>query len=291
MKSIQRLLSGTSAWIGLTCLAVAASGPGQQPAVWMASDLVGMKVVSQEGESLGKIEDVVVHPGGMHAHAVLSFGGWLGMGDKLFAMPWSVLRSVAPETGKDADERTLALQVDKETLKSAPGFDKKNWPSLASPDWSREIDAFYAVGRKPAHTQPVPAAAPTSVITWRVSELKGFDVETPTGEELGEIEEVAIDANGRVSYVALKHGGSLLGGAKHVAVPWDALKFSLAGDKGDEKVITLASTEKQLEQAPEFKKDKEHRAEMSDPRWITRVYTHFSVAPYWTAQSAAGSKD
>lgn len=283
MQNMKLLLLGTGALVGMTVLLSAWSTPGDQPAVWLADNLIGMKVVSQQGDSLGKIEDIVVHPGGMPSHAVLSFGGWLGMGDKLFAMPWSVLRAVEPDTAKEGSELSLVLQLDKERLKTAPGFDQKNWPSMASADWAKEIDAFYVADLK-AQPKAIPAAAQTSVITWRASKLKGSEVETPTGEALGEIGELAIDANGRVSYVALD-----IAGEKVVAVPWDSLKFSLGGDKGDEKTVTLASTVKQLEQAPEFKSGKENCAAMCDPKWISRVYAYFSCPPYWTAPTSVGT--
>ena len=67
--------------------------PKAGPCVVLASDLIGMKVVSAENENLGKIEDLVVQPGGEIAYGVLSFGGVMGLGDKLFAIPWSVLHS------------------------------------------------------------------------------------------------------------------------------------------------------------------------------------------------------
>jgi sporulation protein YlmC with PRC-barrel domain len=259
------------AWSGL-------EGP---PRVWLAGELIGMKVASQQGDSLGKIEDVVVHPGGDTSYAVLSFGGWLGMGDKLFAMPWTVLRSVERDTAKEDSERSLVLPLTKEQLKTAPGFDKKSWPIMANADWTTDIDAFYQGSANPNTRKPIAASARTSVITWKVSDLKGTKVETPTGDELGAIKSVAIDTNGRVSYVALSVGDRL------VAVPWDSFKFSLAGKKGDEKLITLASNKALLEKAPLFLEGKEHNAEMCDPKFITRVHEHFSCPPYWNASEAA----
>ncbi len=280
MKNM-KVMHITGALVGLSILAGAGSSPKEAPCVWLANDLIGMKVISQQGESLGKIEDIVVHPGGEISYAVLSFGGWLGVGDKLFAMPWSVLRTVEPDTAKKDSTRSLVLPLDKERFKTAPGFDKKSWPTMANPDWTRDIDAFYAGDVNPDTKRPVDASARTSVITWRVTELKGTDVKTPTGEDLGDLNEVAIDTNGHVSYVALSVGGFLGIGDKLVAVPWDSLVFSLAGDKGDKKLITLASTKKQLEQAPEFKAGKENSAAMCDPKWIGRVYDYFSCPPYW----------
>lgn len=279
MKSI-KILHVTGALVGLSFLAAAWPSLTGSHCVWLASDLIGMKVNSQQGDNLGKIEDVVVHPGGEASYAVLSFGGGVGTADRLFAMPWTVLRTVEPDTAKKDSTRSLVLPLDKERLKTAPGFDRKNWPIMANPDWTKDVDAFYVGDLNSKTKNPVEAAARPSVITWRATELKGTNVTAPTGEKLGDIKEVAIDSNGRVSYVALSVGGFLGMGDRIIAVPWNTLKFSLDEDKGDKKLITLASTKKQLEQAPEFKNGKENCAEMCDPKWISGVYEYFSCPAY-----------
>jgi sporulation protein YlmC with PRC-barrel domain len=287
MKNV-KLLQLTGALIGLT-LSAAAFSTGKTPyTVCPASDLIGMKVVSQKGDDLGKIEDIVVHPGGQPSYAVLSFGGWMGVGDKLFAMPWSVLRAVEKDTAKPDSPRSLVLPLEKDRLKTAPGFDKKSWPTMANPDWTKDVDAFYMGDLNPNAAKPAEASARTSVISWRVTELKGTNIETPTGDKLGDIKEVTIDANGRVSYVTLSVGGFLGIGDRLIAVPWDSLKFSLGGDKGDKKLISLAFTKKQLEEAPQCKAGKEGMAEMCDPKWITRVYDYYATPVYW---SSAEDKD
>jgi hypothetical protein len=74
------------------------------------------------GEHLGKIEDLIIDlENGRIAYAVLSFGGFLSMGNKLFAIPWQALKL-------RAHERAFALDVSKEILEKAEGFDKNNWP-------------------------------------------------------------------------------------------------------------------------------------------------------------------
>jgi len=278
---MNRLMQLTGAFVGLSLLASAGSSLKDTPCVWLASDLIGMDVVSQKGDKLGKIEDVVVHPGGEPSYAVLSFGGTLGMGDKLFAMPWTVLRTVEPDTAKKDSARSLVLPLDEKRLKAAPGFDKKNWPTMANRDWAKDVDAYYMSDLEPDAKKPVEAAARPSVITWRATELKGAEVKTPKGEKLGDLKELAIDTNGRVCYVALSVGGFLGLGDRVVAVPWDSLTFSLAGDKGDKKLISLASTKKQLEEAPQFKEGKENGAEMCNPKWIGGVYDYYSCPMYW----------
>lgn len=286
-----KLLHVTGALVGLSLLAGAWSGLAEAPCVWLANDLIGMKVLAQDGENLGKIEDVVVHSNGKDSYAVLSFGGWLGMNDKLFAMPWSVLRNVEADSTKKDSSQSLVLPLSKDRFKTAPGFDKKSWPNMANPDWTKDIDAFYVGDLNPNTKKPVNASAPkTEVTTWRVTELKGTNIKTPTGDKLGDLKEVAVDPSGRVCYVAVSVGGFMGLGDKVVAVPWDSLKCSLVGEKLDKKQISLATTKEQLEKAPEFKAGKDGSAEMCNPKWVGRVYEYFSCPTYWSSSDSGGVK-
>lgn len=254
--------------------------PAKGMRLWNAEDVVGMKVVNTQGEELGKIEEIVIHPRGDVAYAVLSFGGTMGVGDKLFAIPWTVLQTHATEATR-GDEKKLVLAVDKERLKNAPGFDKSKWPSMANPDWSKDIDAYYAADRKSTTGKPVEASARVAGSPiWKSSELKGSKVETPSGENLGDIKDVVVDANGRISYVAISVGGFLGMGDRLVAVPFEALKVTTEGDK---KKITLATTKDRLKEAPEFKSGRENWAAMTDPVYVRRVYEFYSINPYWTS--------
>ena len=93
--------------------------------VLTASTLKGDKVVNHKGEDLGKIEEIMLDlDHGRIAYAVLSFGGFLGMGDKLFAIPWQAF-------AVDTAQKRLILNTKKELLEKATGFDKSNWPNMA----------------------------------------------------------------------------------------------------------------------------------------------------------------
>ncbi len=112
-----------------------------EPRVLAADTLTGDKVVNLQNEDLGKIEHLMIDLGtGRIAYAVLSFGGFLGMGDKLFAIPWSALTV-------DTLEKRFILRVDKELLKRAPGFDKEKWPNMADRAWGTQVFKYY--GAKP----------------------------------------------------------------------------------------------------------------------------------------------
>jgi len=102
-----------------------------------ADSLTGNRVVNNKKEDLGTIEHLMIDmEKGRIAYAVLSFGGFLGMGDKLFAIPWSAL-------SYDSSADRFVLGVDKPLLERAPGFDKTNWPDMADRTWSAEVCSYY----------------------------------------------------------------------------------------------------------------------------------------------------
>lgn len=285
-KSIMKKSTGFAlgALVGLSLAAGATSGlqdTPKAPAVWLTNDLLGRKVVSSEGDNMGEIKDLVVHPGNDTGYAVLSFGSWLGFGGKLFAMPWSVLRTVDRVPNKPDSKRSLVLPIEKERLKQAPGFDEDHWPEVADANWTKKVDAFYGDSPKSEKGKAIEASARTARIAWKASDLRGYTVESPTGDELGRIEELAVDINGRVSYVALglEAWGEM--DERTIAVPWDSFEFSLGLEEGDEQRLTLKSTRTKLDRAPKFLTGKKHIAEMCEPAWVARVHEYFGVAPYW----------
>ena len=110
-------------------------GPG--PRLMGADTLLGNDVYNRDGESLGDIKEFMIDmASGRIQYAVLSFGGVLGLGDKLFAVPWSAL-------SLDTVNKRFTLGVLKDALKDAPGFDKARWPSMADKTWAGVLHKFY----------------------------------------------------------------------------------------------------------------------------------------------------
>ena len=104
-----------------------------------ASEVTGVDVKNKAGESLGKINEVVINKGtGKISYLVLNFGGHLGFGNKFFAVPWQSF-------AYDKKEDCFVLNVEKERLKQAPGFDKNHWPNFADRSVSEEIIEFYRI--------------------------------------------------------------------------------------------------------------------------------------------------
>jgi sporulation protein YlmC with PRC-barrel domain len=111
------------------------AGPGTE--LLGASTLNGDMVCNADGEELGEIKEIMLDTEtGRVAYAVMSFGGFLGMGDKLFAVPWAALR-LNPNTQR------FVLNVERERLERAPGFDKAKWPMMADLAWAAEIHSYY----------------------------------------------------------------------------------------------------------------------------------------------------
>ncbi len=111
--------------------------PGPGPHVMAASTLTRDKVVNPQGETLGDLQEIMLDvPRGRVAYAVLSAGGFLGLGEKYFAIPWGALTL-------DVESKRFILDIDRERLTNAPGFDKNNWPSAADETWNREVHSYY----------------------------------------------------------------------------------------------------------------------------------------------------
>ena len=113
--------------------------------VILASKIIGETVVNRQYEDLGKIHELVIDAKeGCIAYAVLSFGGFLGMGNKLFAIPWSAFEFAKHEDTPIETANMLVLNVDKEKLKAAPGFDQDaKWPDFADRTWGNSIYKYY----------------------------------------------------------------------------------------------------------------------------------------------------
>ena len=103
-----------------------------------ASKIIGETVVNRQSENVGKIDELVIDAKKNRVlYAVLSFGGLMGMGNKLFAMPWEAFEF-------STTENKLILNVDKEKLKAAPGFDPDvKWPDFADRTWGNTIYKYY----------------------------------------------------------------------------------------------------------------------------------------------------
>lgn len=236
------------------------------------SELVGKNVINAKGEDLGEIKDLVVDTtSGKVQYAVLSFGGFLGLGNKLFAYPLAKFEHTT-ERGK------LVLNVDKEKMKSAPGFDDKSWPNFTTATYRGDVDKFY--GTKPA--QP-------NVRFARATQILKGDVKDRTNNDIGDIEDMVVSLpTGQVRYVVLEFDRAWNPNDKLVAMPLKALKSE---DKDGTDLVYQADRET-LQRAPSFEKNRwPDLAEGKFSADVNRYEQNWSNAGRTTpSQPAAGQR-
>jgi sporulation protein YlmC with PRC-barrel domain len=260
-------------------------------------DLTGLSVYNASDESLGKIEDLAIDPQAAKIrYAVLSFGGILGMGDKYFAIPWRQLSFVSKgETSAGTQkEDHCVLDVPKETLKNAPGFDKDNWPNFADNKWRQTVDKYYGKG---VHVDAKAGGVDVEVgaegmerggSIVRAKDLTGLSVYNASDESLGKIEDLVVAPQaGRIRYAVLSFGGILGIGDKYFAIPWQKLSFVSKGETSSgtqkESHCVLDVPKETLKNAPGFNKD--NWPNFADNNW------HQTVDQYYrSGREASGER-
>ncbi len=181
-----------------------------------AQALLGSRVKNAAGEDLGKVEELVVDTTRQVAHyAVLSFGGVLGLGDKLYAYPVRTLRPTSA-----AGE--LTLDMARERLQQAPGFSPERWPEWGTSAYLRNVDRYFGSAEA---TQ----AGPTLRLL-RASELIGSEAVDGEGKAAAKVADLVVGlGNGRVACAVLEvqpaEGGPVL-----VPVALSALVFPHGGN-------------------------------------------------------------
>ena len=248
------------------------------------SQVLGMTVRnsdSKDGTKVGQIEDVVLEMGdsGRVRYAALSFGGFLGLGNKLIAVPWRALKF---HHDADRDKNYVGFDATEARLKQAPGFDKDHWPNMADRGWMREADKHHGVEVYVGNTNvPRLTEAPGKQTTGgmhhadpqgplrRGSEVIGLEVRNAVGDKLGKVEDIVVDMHlGDVRYLALSFGGFLGVGDKFFAVPLQAVSVQ-------DRFVLFDVTKDQLKQADGF--DKDQWPESGNDDWTNASHEDFPV--------------
>jgi sporulation protein YlmC with PRC-barrel domain len=247
------------------------------PAYQRLDHVIGRPVRDAEGEKLGRIEDVVLDSrDDSVSYAVLSYGGFFGFRDRLFAVPWSELQT-CPETG------ALMLDVRKEYLKDAPGFAKKHWPDMADEDWAQRIKTFYRQGRQMSAYRES-SSGPSMTMTGgqlpiryrRVTRLIGLSAKDFQGRGLGDLEDVVIDTHSdKVVYgVVILNTTPWALDRELAIVPWTTVEIV-----PELSALRLDADESMLE-AVAFTRGDEFPY-LGDPLYAQSVEKRFEGTPYW----------
>ena len=112
-----------------------------------ASNAIGTRVVNAKGDNLGDVKELVIDPRtGKVAYAVVAVGGFLGLGEKLFAIPFGALEYRVTKSDLEQSsfiENEYVLHVSRARLEAAPGFDADHWPLMSDEKWHRTLHTFY----------------------------------------------------------------------------------------------------------------------------------------------------
>lgn len=203
-----------------------------------ASKLIGMKVHNAQGENLGKIDDLVIDVNNAQVHyAVLSFGGALGLGEKLFAYPVSMF-------SEDTADKKLVLNVDKDKLKQAPGFERKHWPDWNRDKYRRDVEGYFG--------PTVQAKAMPNQHLERASHLLGKDVNDRNGKDVGEIKDIVVNlSNGKVHYAVLELERGWTKADRLLPVALKSFQFPAE----QRKDLVINASREQLDQSRSFAKN------------------------------------
>lgn len=205
-----------------------------------ASQLIGEQVNNAQGEEIGKIDDLVVDADSQRVYyAILSSGGILGAGDKLFAIPVGQFKM-------DAKQDRLVLNIDKERLKKAPGFDSNKRPDFGKDSWRREVDRFYFTDNK---TGQAPVAGARLLST---KDLIGANVNDRAAHDAGEIEDLVVNFGTGRAYAVLDFDKAWSPDDKLLPLPLSAFMFPSRPDLD----ILLNVNKDKIDMARGFEDDK-----------------------------------
>jgi len=172
------------------------------------------------------------------------------------------------------------LAVEKDRLKTAPGFESKQWPPMGDATWGTGIHEFY--GQRPYWMDKGESSASMDLPIQKASEIIGRAVQNDAGEKLGTIEDLAIDPDrNRIAYVVLTFGGFMGMGDKLFAMPAGVLQFP-----GTKDFAVLTVDKHRLKATTGF--DKSKWPNLADPQFAANTYDSFGQRPYWEEDLRGG---
>jgi sporulation protein YlmC with PRC-barrel domain len=221
-------------------------------------DLIGKQVKNRAGTVLGKVEDYVINvKDGSIVYGVLQHGDTLGFGGKLFA--------VAPQAISLADDqKAVILDVEKDDLEKATGFDANRWPTEPDTRWGKKPPPTKddvkkdeprkdEVKKEDAKKDDAKKDEEKAAHLRRVTSLMGAAVKSNNGEDLGSIQGIVFDLKkNHVLYAGMSYGGVAGIGSKYFAVPWEALTLESPTLKAGDRAFVMNFTKTELDSATGF---------------------------------------
>jgi sporulation protein YlmC with PRC-barrel domain len=256
----------------------AMSKENMQPAAVRASILRGTEVTNRDGDALGEIEDIVISAGsGKVRYMALSSGGFIDIGDDLFAVPFKAFKVMGVKHNQ------VFLPVSKSQLSRAEGFPEDKWPDQATfalhrDDRPRDRGYEQAGEVRTQREQEQKADKQKSdkqkkkeseqADQWiKLTAVLGETAHNRAGEDLGTVDDLVIATDSGYAHVAVIKIGTVAGmGGNLVAVPMtrsyrhkDTLRFKLTKEElRQARLVTYDALDKQ-----------------KHDQWVKQVYARF----------------
>jgi hyperosmotically inducible periplasmic protein len=263
------------------------------------SDVIGMQIKNYDGESLGKVDDLALDlESGRIVQVIVSSGGFIGVGDRLTAVPPGALHH-------DVTNKVLHLKATKEQMKGATEFKNASWTDSFDTNQLSAVATYYGqesgtgfIHHDGTFDRTKPAPTRNTDGTWnkerhgmipssrlghvqRASKLMGMTVKNQQDEKLGKVENILVDVqSGRIVAVVVSSGGFIGMGNELSAVPPTALSFNT-----DRDTIQLDATRDVLVAAPHFKADQ--WPDFNEPAYSDSVYRAYRVEPYFRTNAVS----
>lgn len=258
MKSLRKSTSlGTAALImavaaGPALHAANQEGSSSKPVVaaqnkagQSADDIIGQDVRSTAGQDLGEVQDLVVNTrDGRIVYALISTGGFLGIGDTVHVVPFSAFQS------GQVSNNALTVDLHGQDWKSAPTVRGDQIASLTGEQRGADIYRYYSRDWDKELPKSAANSKAMSDMLWRVSDLTGKEVRN-NGQEVGDIEDVIVNFDQRRASALIDPNDDYTGTDKKFAVSFDQLTPSAT----DKDVLMTKLTRAEFEKATPMPED------------------------------------
>jgi sporulation protein YlmC with PRC-barrel domain len=236
-----------------------------------ASHIIGMTVINNQDEKLGKVRDLAVDlESGRIVEAILATGGFIGIGDTLTAVPPEALQG-------DVARKELRLDANKEKLKGAPKFETSNWAECCTANHLSAVYSYYGEEHDLSFIQASNGRIQSA------SKLMGISVTDLQDEKVGKVENLLLDLpSGRVVAVIVSSGGFLGMDGELSAVPPTVLRCTK--DRGG---LRFDTTKERLSSAPHFKANQ--WPDFSQSGYAAGVYRAYNAEPYFSTNGTTGA--
>jgi sporulation protein YlmC with PRC-barrel domain len=231
---------------GAAAVADEAKSTVPQDAVFKANALFGIPFRNANNETLGKLTDLMVDDQGQVVYGVLSHGGVVGVGDKLFAVPPEALKTLG-DVPNHPNRKAFVLSVSKATLDTQPGFNEKDYPTAPDPIFEKTDKGNTTVRRN---------ATTSDMKMYRLKALEGTQVRNQAGEDCGKVRDFGVNLHdAKVVFVEIGYGGTARVGEKYFAFPWKAAELKSLTGKPSEVAFVVRVSKQTLDSSPGFGKN------------------------------------